>query len=55
MASRACRDAYMIGDSMKMNEMEKIVGQMASLNLPWNCPHGRPTLIKLLTLKEEDK
>ncbi len=27
--------------------MKKIVTSLADLESPWNCPHGRPTLVQL--------
>ncbi len=43
-ASRACRSAVMIGKALTMNEMKAIVNNLATIEQPWNCPHGRPTL-----------
>jgi DNA mismatch repair protein PMS2 len=50
-ASKACRSAVMIGDSLTMEKMGDIVRKMSELEKPWNCPHGRPT-IRLLTVLE---
>jgi DNA mismatch repair ATPase MutL len=47
-ASRACRSAVMIGTALGRDAMKKIVAQLAELNQPWNCPHGRPTLRHLV-------
>ncbi|KAI9181818.1 hypothetical protein LWI28_018950 [Acer negundo] len=44
LASRACRTSVMIGDALGRNEMQKILKNLANLNSPWNCPHGRPTM-----------
>ena len=52
-ASKACRSAVMIGDSLTRPKMKSIVDQMGNLIQPWNCPHGRPT-IRLLTILEEE-
>jgi DNA mismatch repair protein PMS2 len=49
-ASRACRSAVMIGDSLSRDRMRRIVQKMATLNQPWNCPHGRPTMRHLVDL-----
>jgi DNA mismatch repair protein PMS2 len=59
-ASRACRSAIMIGDSLPLPQMRKvclfdkalfsshnffqILHQLSRLDQPWNCPHGRPTM-----------
>ncbi|XP_048337185.2 DNA mismatch repair protein PMS1 [Ziziphus jujuba] len=50
LASRACRSSVMIGDALGRNEMQKIIGHLAKLNSPWNCPHGRPTMRHLIDL-----
>lgn len=51
-ASRACRDAVMIGDALPHRVQARVVGQMAALEQPWNCPHGRPTLRHLVDLAQ---
>ena len=43
-ANRACRGSVMIGTALSKKEMETIVKRLASVDHPWNCPHGRPTL-----------
>lgn len=49
-ASRACRSAVMIGKALNSNEMTSIVENLSTIENPWNCPHGRPTLRHLLDL-----
>lgn len=44
LASRACRGAVMIGTALNTSEMQRLVTQMAQMQNPWNCPHGRPTI-----------
>lgn len=51
MASKACRTSIMIGKHLTMATMKQVVSNLASLHLPWNCPHGRPTFI---VLQEKD-
>lgn len=46
-ATKACRTAVMIGDILQYKEMKNIVSELSGLGSPWNCPHGRPTLIYL--------
>ncbi|GAB1866069.1 Mismatch repair endonuclease PMS2 [Camponotus japonicus] len=50
LASRACRSAVMIGTALNTSEMHKLIMQMAQMQNPWNCPHGRPTIRHLLSL-----
>ncbi|XP_057367591.1 mismatch repair endonuclease PMS2-like [Daphnia carinata] len=47
-ASRACRKAVMVGDSLTSNQMNKLLHQLSELQQPWNCPHGRPTMRHLI-------
>jgi DNA mismatch repair protein PMS2 len=50
MASRACRSAVMIGTELPHPHMTKIVHHLKELKRPWNCPHGRPTMLHLSSL-----
>jgi DNA mismatch repair protein PMS2 len=43
-ASRACRTSIMIGKALSRQEMDRIVQRLATVDHPWNCPHGRPTM-----------
>jgi DNA mismatch repair protein PMS2 len=52
MASKACRTAIMVGDNLSSMKMTEIVHALSSLEQPWNCPHGRPTMKHLLSLDE---
>lgn len=50
LASRACRSAVMIGTPLNVGEMKRIISNMAKMDRPWNCPHGRPTIRHLANL-----
>lgn len=43
-ASRACRSSVMIGKALDKGQMARVVAKMATIEQPWNCPHGRPTM-----------
>jgi DNA mismatch repair protein PMS2 len=43
-ATRACRSSIMIGKRLDLRVMGEVVEHLSELDLPWNCPHGRPTL-----------
>ena len=43
-ASRACRGAIMIGTALDYKTMLKEIRNMSTIDRPWNCPHGLPTL-----------
>ena len=51
-AMRACRSSVMIGTALEPSKMKALVSQLARLDQPWNCPHGRPTLRHLVSLKD---
>jgi len=48
LACRACRGAIMIGKALRISEMERVLANLGSLQQPWNCPHGRPTMRHLI-------
>jgi DNA mismatch repair protein PMS2 len=50
LASRACRSSVMIGKTLKASTMENIVRHMGTMDKPWSCPHGRPTMRHLYGL-----
>lgn len=54
-AMRACRSSTMIGKTLTTTQMERIVRHMGTIDKPWNCPHGRPTMRHLMTLDEWDE
>ena len=41
----------MIGTALDAPKMRALVAQLADLDQPWNCPHGRPTLRHLADLR----
>ncbi|KAL4992314.1 hypothetical protein BDW68DRAFT_150207 [Aspergillus falconensis] len=49
-AMRACRSSIMIGKTLTQRQMERVVTDMGSIDKPWNCPHGRPTMRHLFSL-----
>lgn len=51
-ASRACRKSVMIGTALQKGQMRRIVRNLTSIEHPWTCPHGRPTMRHLCTLPE---
>ena len=50
-AMRACRSSVMIGKTLTLGQMRKLVSHMGELDKPWNCPHGRPTIRHMATLR----
>jgi DNA mismatch repair protein PMS2 len=54
-AMRACRSSIMIGKSLTQTQMVRVVRNMGTIDKPWNCPHGRPTMRHLMTLGHWDE
>ncbi|KAF3052280.1 hypothetical protein E8E11_001517 [Didymella keratinophila] len=52
LASRACRSSVMIGKTLQNAQMKNIVKHMGSMDKPWSCPHGRPTMRHLYGLEK---
>jgi DNA mismatch repair protein MutL len=50
----ACRTAIKAGDRLREDEMRSLVDQLFATELPYSCPHGRPTFMRM-TLAELDK
>ncbi|RCK55491.1 DNA mismatch repair protein PMS1 [Candida viswanathii] len=51
LAMKACRSSIMIGSSLSKSKMNEIVKNLSTLDKPWNCPHGRPTMRHLVESK----
>jgi len=43
----SCRSAVMAGDRLTQDQMISLIDQMRRENLPFTCPHGRPTLMTI--------
>lgn len=54
-ATMACKAA--VKGSMRMNrqELETLIDELLSLDNPYNCPHGRPTIISMSRQELEKK
>jgi len=50
-ARAACRAAVKAHDSLTLREIEQLVVDLSGTEMPYTCPHGRPTLI-LMPFKE---
>ncbi|KDQ18354.1 hypothetical protein BOTBODRAFT_127226 [Botryobasidium botryosum FD-172 SS1] len=51
-AMRACRKSVMIGKALTHAQMTSIIRHMGTMDQPWNCPHGRPTMRHLASLAD---
>lgn len=52
--SYACKHAIKSGDSLNDNEMLNLIDTLFLTEMPYVCPHGRPTIIKI-SIDELDK
>jgi DNA mismatch repair protein MutL len=44
-AQSACKAAVKARDKLSLGEVERLVAQLAATDLPYTCPHGRPTMV----------
>ena len=51
----ACRSSVKTGDTLSRTEMEKLYKQLYNCSVPYACPHGRPTMIRLTKNELEKK
>ncbi|RHX97925.1 hypothetical protein DYB36_002809 [Aphanomyces astaci] len=52
--SRACRSAIMFGDPLTREECQTLIRQLSTCRLPFQCAHGRPSIVPLVQLTESD-
>lgn len=55
MASMACKAAVKGNMSMSKEEVTSLLMEMMELENPYNCPHGRPTIISMTKYELEKK
>ena len=48
--SRACRSAIMFNDELTMEEAQTLIKRLGDCNFPFQCAHGRPSMIPLVNL-----
>lgn len=51
--SYACRAAIKAGTRLAGEEMESLADQLFATALPYTCPHGRPTMLRVATAELE--
>ena len=54
-ASMSCKAAVKGNSQMSMQEADALIDQLLSLENPYNCPHGRPTIISMSKYELEKK
>lgn len=55
LASMACKAAVKGNNSMSTEEMEVLIDELLTLDNPYHCPHGRPTIISMSKYEIEKK
>lgn len=54
-ASMSCKAAVKGNDKLTLPEVNKLIDELLSLDNPYNCPHGRPTIISMSKYEIEKK
>ena len=54
-ATTVCRHAVKAHDPLKGEELRGLLEQLHRCDLPYTCPHGRPTLIQMSYAELEKK
>ena len=55
LASMACKAAVKGNMRMSKEEVKTLLTEMMELDNPYNCPHGRPTIISMTKYELEKK
>ena len=54
-AAMSCRAAVKGNQRMSVREAEALIGELLTLENPYHCPHGRPTIISMTKRELEKK
>ncbi len=54
-ATMACKAAVKGNHAMTLTEAQKLIDELLTLENPYNCPHGRPTIISMSKYEMEKK
>jgi DNA mismatch repair protein MutL len=54
-ATTVCRHAVKANDPLRYLEVEKLIQDLLECDLPYCCPHGRPTMIQISNAELEKK
>lgn len=54
-ASMACKAAVKGNHTLSFEEADRLIEQLLELDNPYNCPHGRPTIISMSKYEVEKK
>lgn len=54
-ASMSCKAAVKGNNRLSFEEAERLIDELLTLENPYNCPHGRPTIISMTKMEMEKK
>lgn len=54
LASQACRSSIRAGDRIEASHVQALVQKLFECEHPWNCPHGRPTIVRIPRARFEE-
>jgi DNA mismatch repair protein MutL len=55
LATISCKAAVKGGNKLKQQEIEELIDELLTLENPYHCPHGRPTIISMSRYEMEKK
>ena len=55
LASMSCKAAVKGNHKLSTAEVEALIDELLTLENPYNCPHGRPTIISMSRYELEKK
>ena len=55
LASMSCKAAVKGNQKLSYEEMDELIKELLTLENPYNCPHGRPTIISMSKYELEKK
>lgn len=54
-ASMSCKAAVKGNHRLSVQEADALIGELLTLENPYNCPHGRPTIVAMTKYELEKK
>ncbi|KAF3194155.1 DNA mismatch repair protein [Orbilia oligospora] len=52
-SSRACRSAIMFNDKLTLEECRDLINKLAACDFPFQCAHGRPSMVPVIDLADD--
>ena len=54
-ATAACKAAVKGGNILSVQQAQALIDELMTLDNPYNCPHGRPTIVSMSKYELEKK